>query len=203
MIQETTMSIKRIPYLPFIGATVALALFLACGGNTPTAVPIDNKAKALSYTDPTGSGWRLVQNSSSTPGHLVLDLMAPANTAGQGIGFKLSLDDTKAQWAKVSAQDPTYVKNQCYDLGSDASSELYRGKVTNGDLVIGVYQKGIANPVIYSGALVSVAIDYKASDSFLVRTPVSLVVTKAKHVASDGTMIDFKTDLQVGKLQGK
>ena len=75
-------------------------LCLACGGGTKEPA----KAASLVYTNPTDAGsWRLVQASSSSTTHLVLDLLAPTGASGQGVTLVLTTDPAKATWSPIAA----------------------------------------------------------------------------------------------------
>lgn len=193
------MNLKRIPCKPALGASLGLTLLLACGGHGGDKA----KATALAYSDPAGPGWLLVKNPASTPTHLVLDLKAPAAGTGLGVGFKLTLDDRQAQWAKVAAGDAQFLANEAYDLGAPVDTQLCRGMVHGGELSAGVYQKGVASPVVYNGTVLSVAIDFKEVEGLEAGAIIPLLVAKANHVAADGATVDIKSQLHVGTLTSK
>ena len=85
----------------------ALLATLACGGGgggggTITLPASTTPATKLVYTSPTDpTAWRLVQDSASTNSRLVLDLLAPTGTSGQGVTLVLTSDTALATWAKV------------------------------------------------------------------------------------------------------
>ena len=80
----------------YLSAGAALLMLLACGGGSSSSVP---PATALVYTDPTDPAqWRLVKDATSTPTHLVLDLMAPAGVSGMGVTLILNVDGSRATW---------------------------------------------------------------------------------------------------------
>lgn len=189
---------KRLQNLGLATSLLALA---ACGGSKTSPPPA--KAAGMAYVDPAGSGWRLVRNPASTDTHLVLDLMAPAATTGLGAGLVLSLDAGKAQWSKVAAGDADFAHNLAFDLGADAATRLSRGVLKGADLQVGVFQKGLANPVAYGGALLSVAIDFKGAGTLDPGTAIALSVGRAQHLAAGGVQVDLSPLLAIGSLTAK
>lgn len=193
------MILNRKSLLAALAASLGLASFLACGG--ASAGKAVAPAPTLSYSNPTGSGWRLVKAADSTATHLVLELKAPAAARGLGFGLKLSLDERQAQWAKVAATNASFVANVAYDLGSNAPARLCLGLVRGGDLLTGVYQEGLANPVTYTGPVVRVAVDFKPGTGVSAGTVIPLLVTKANHVEANGSVVDLTAFVQVGILK--
>ena len=168
---------------------LALAALLACGGGGggvagPIPSPSPVYATTLSYTDPGGTGFRLVKNASlSTAGKLVLDLTGPADQGGQGVAFILTTDITKVAWTPPpSAQG--LVENLAFNLG--AATPVLIGKDNGqGTLQGAVFQKsgtqGFGQP------LVRVCLQLKAG-SVAVNAPVTLGFVSGNTLATGGTV---------------
>jgi hypothetical protein len=152
------------------------------------------------YTDPSGGGWRLVRNASSTNTHLVLDLL-PAAGSGRGVALTLQADTAKVAWARVASADPEYLKpGGVYALGGGTAALL--GTVKGTDLVAGIFQKGKGNAASYGTApVLSVALDFNTSLNLAPGTTVSLSVKKAAHSPAAGALADLGSQVQVGSLQ--
>ena len=155
-------------------------------------------AQGGDYTNPTGSGWRLMKNTGASSGnHLVLDLVGPAGESGRGVDLTLSVDAARATWAQVSSGDSEYVANRLFELG--AAPRLLKSGVKAGTLEFGVYQKGTSVPATaYSGALVSVALDVTVSASTPAGTRIPLTVVKAHALPATGELLPI--DVAVGTL---
>ena len=96
-----------------LGLLVLLGVLTACGGayTPPAAAPeAGAAATGLAYTNPTGTGWALVKDSSSTATRIVLNLVGPAGLKARGVGFNLGSDGS-VKFHKFA--DGNYVK----DLG--------------------------------------------------------------------------------------
>lgn len=184
-----------------------LGLFgiLACGGGgggvpTPTTpAPPASKtlADTLSYSNPTTGTYKLVRNESkSSAGHLVLDLMGPAGSVS-GIGFYLSADQAKVAWAVVDSGDAEKVKSAVF------SSTVVKSQVSGGILQAGVYQKGLTSPVNATPGtvLVSVALDLKSNVAISSPPTVVLSVGKALILNDPGnTSATSNIPISVGTL---
>lgn len=180
MIQDIPM--KRLGLL----STSLLLLSLACGGGggTPDGGTHTTAATGLAYTDPAGTGWRLVKDPSSTAQHLVLDLVGPSAGSGYGVGFTLSVDQTKAAWSKVLPADAEYVKNGAYNLGT--GSQFLKGKVQGNALMAGVFQKGVGGAAVTYGTapLVKVALDFVPGSA--PGTPITITVSSSQELTAGG-----------------
>jgi hypothetical protein len=101
--------------LIFACSGTALLLTLACGGGGGGAAAAPASSPTLSYTNPATApaDWQLVKDSTSTASRVVLDLMAPTETTGQGITLILTVDTSRAAWAAFSSG--SYVSGLQYD----------------------------------------------------------------------------------------
>lgn len=119
-----------------------LLLTLACGGGASDSVA---KAVTLAYTNPAtaSADWQLVKDSTSSTSRLVLDLMAPTGTSGQGITLILTADTSKATWATFSSG--SYVSGLPY-----ATPLLANKASVNGSALRIVVAQDPAGSVTYS-----------------------------------------------------
>lgn len=150
--------------LRFLGGAT-LACLLACGGgggSDSASTPAPAPATSISYTNPspTSSQWSMVKDAASTSTHLILNLVPPADAAsGFGVGFTVNAP-SGLSWSKVSGGDAQLLHNRAaYTLGT--GTQLMKSVSKNGDLIAGIYQKGLTTtPVLHSaGAVASVALD--------------------------------------------
>lgn len=173
---------------------IALASLVACsgGGSTPSAPPAKTIADRLDYANPTSGTYMLVKDATSTPTHLVLNLMGPAGTQGSGVGFFLTADNAKVAWSKVSSGDTEFVKNGVFTLGSGV--QLLKSKITGDQLQAGVFQKGITVPAVTftaAGVLASVALDLKGN------VPVGSIVWSSTQAPSTKAVLNQGSGLPV------
>ena len=148
----------------FISGATALSLLLACSGGGSSSGASSNPASALSYSNPATSttNWTLVKNNAaSTNTHLVLDLFPPADgRSGFGMGFTITAP-AGLSWSNVVGGDtqPIHAVPGVYNLGT--GTQLIKAVSKNGDLIAGIYQKGLATtPAPHSaGAIASIALD--------------------------------------------
>jgi len=104
-----------------------LGLVSACGsGRTSAPAPVAVMQSTLSYVDPSGAGWKLVRDYTSTSTRLVLDLVGPANLKSRGVGFNLKRG---GGLAFATFADGAYAQDTgVFELkGSNSNFEPYAG----------------------------------------------------------------------------
>ena len=184
----------RIRNLSQLRASTALLLGLACGGGSssapPAAAPAPAPARSLAYNDPTGVGWRLVKDPSSTSTRIVLNLVGPSGLKTRGVGLNLQAPLT----VKFGAFGNGLPINDAgvYQLttaGSTDPSEplAITGGVKKGNLLsVGIYQKDRDQSAKDSGAtLCQIAILFDPAAQLTVGTSLPLSVPKAKAIPED------------------
>jgi hypothetical protein len=179
----------------FLG--LSLLGLAACGGgaSAPAVTPAPD-AKALVYTDPAGTGWRLTKDTSSTPTRIVLNLTGPTGLMTRGVGFNLQAP----AGAKFGAfADGLPIRDagiyQLHMAGSTDPSEpmAITGGVKPGNILsVGIYQKDRNQPAQDSGTtLCQIAIEFDASAKVAAGAPLTLKILKAKVIPEDiGTKSD-------------
>lgn len=188
-------------------AFTALCL-TACGGGSGEAPPVSvtRSATALSYTDPTGTGWRLVKQPESTSTRLVLGLVGPSGLKSRGVGFNLSLgrgahfatfaDGGYAQDTGVFQLKGSNPNFEPY-AGTDADPVLFASRLKDDRLLTtGIFQKdrtysakSLAAPVV------RVVIELDANSALQQGGALALSVPKARHVPDDIGGMDFIVNL--------
>ena len=183
----------RIRSLSILSPVLALALGLACGGgsnSTPASTPTPASAQALAYTDPTGTGWRLVKDTSSTPTRLVLNLVGPSGLKTRGVGFNLQAP-TFVKFGAFSSGLPIQDAGvyQLTTVGSTDPSEplAITGGVKKGNLLsVGIYQKDRDQAAQDSGAMLcQIAILLDPAAKLTTGTTLPLSIIKAKVIPED------------------
>lgn len=188
-----------------LAATLGLGLLLACGGGSnpapaPASAPPAPLPTGFQYTDPTGTGWRLMKDPSSTATHLVLNLVGPDAEKGRGVGFNLQSDGL-VTFSRYP--DGSYVQDAgVFQLGNlDAFPGAYDAVLRNAGLKkggtvlsVGLFQKDRrqAAPDL-NVPLCQVALDFDGTKVAQARpavgATVALAVVKAKVIPEDiGTM---------------
>lgn len=188
-------------------AALGLAVAVACGGGGGSSSgggSTTTPASSLHYTAPTGmqaTDYYFDVDSGQDSSKLTLKLVGPSGIQSNGVAFFLTADAAKAAWTGAGGSDAYLKEGAIFSLGS--GSKLLKGKVSSGDLQGGIFQKGLAAPVTYSGtnALVSVALKLASGAT---TGAVTLGVTsglQAKALDSTGTMVPIQ--IRFGTLEAK
>lgn len=171
-------------------AGLLLSLALACGGSSSSSsVAPSTPAKGLSYSDPSGAGWRLVKDASSTSTRLVLDLVGPSGLKTRGVGFNLQAD-AKMKFGTFANGLPINDTGvyQLLSAAADPNEPIaLAGGVKKGNLLsVGIYQKDRAQPAQDSGSpLCQIAIVFDPAQGISAGDKLQLQVVKAKAIPED------------------
>ena len=207
----------RIRNISLVLSGLLLGLSLACGGgssnNASTTTPPPAPATGLAYTDPSGTGWRLLKDASSTPSRVVLNLVGPTGLKTRGVGFNLQAPST----VKFGSFSNGLAINDMgvYQLLSAANADpnepiaLVGGVKPNNVLTVGIFQKDRNQNAQDSGsALCQIAIVFDATKGLATGDRVTLQISKAKAIPEDiGSVSDElyildkkmkMTDLSIG-----
>lgn len=178
-----------MPKLLLPSALLLLALALACagGGGSPAAAPppaAKTWADTLVYTDPQGTGFRLVRNAAlSTPTRLVLEVAGPAGQSGRGLAFLLGADAAKVTW--VAPPGGTgLVQNLAFDLGTGVPALV--GKDKGGGVLQGAAFQKAGSPS-FGQPLVRVCLELK-SGAVPVNAAVPLAFTSGNTLGGAGAV---------------
>ena len=168
------------------GALLSLA---ACGGGggggTSPQPSQPAKAAGLVYTDPAGSGFRLIRDAGSTNTKLILRLVGPAASTGRGVAFTFMVDPALADLVKVADADPEFVQNgEAFVLGD--APRFLKGIKQNGTLRVTVSQKGQGSARALDAALLKVAIQFKAAAGLSAGTAIPISVTEGEYLPATG-----------------
>jgi hypothetical protein len=190
-------------------AVLLLGLTLAaCGESTVTPEPPQQltppppppppppaaQATGLTYTDPEGTGWRLVKDASSTSTRLVLNLVGPAGLMTRGAGFNLQAP-ASVRFGKFTETNFPVKDGGTYELKNVAPTGpqqelepvLLAGGVKRGNLLtVGIFQKDRRATAKDSGAtLLQIAVEFDAAAGLHVGDALPLTITKSKHLPED------------------
>lgn len=182
-----------------------LILTSACsggGGSSSTAPPPPPAAPAaLAYEDPTGDGWKLVRDYTSTSTRLVLNLVGPSDLKARGVGFNLQKG---SGLGFGTFPDGGYANDTgVFELkGSNANFEPYAGTaadpvlfvsapLASGDVLsTGIFQKdrsypakGLTQPLVQ--IVLEVAAQGSSSGGSGLTDPYGLKVIKARMIPDD------------------
>jgi hypothetical protein len=201
--------------LSVLALALSLGLALACGGSsTPAAstapAPPAAPATGLSYTDPTGTGWRLVKDSASTPTRLLLNLVGPSGLKSRGVAFNLQAPPTvKFGTFHVAVPDTDkftdhpikdlgvyYLLNTTPQLGWYPYTEGVRhplepkllggGLLKDHILTVGIFQKDRREPAKESGqALCQIALEFDSAAGLHAGDTLPLSIRKSQYMAED------------------
>lgn len=174
----------------------ALVLLSGCGSSSS---PPPSPPQSISYVDPVGDGWKLVQDKgASTPTRIVLSLVGPNGLAVRGVGFNLQKGSSLA-FGTFSGGAYAHDTGVFELTGSNANFEPYAG--TAADPVLFV------SGVMDSGAVLSTGIFQK--DRTRVPKPLDQPVVQvaielppnAPAVAADNASLDAAYGLRVTKAR--
>ncbi len=168
------------------------------GGGASSSSRSVTAASQLSY-QPSGAdttAWRLEQDSTSTATHLVLDLMAPTGTTGQGFTVVLSTDPGNAAWSK-----PDGSNYALQNLFSSAAPNVSRVSVSasGADLRIVFGQPQGTAKAMDGGPVVQVSLDLLNPGATV--GPVTLTASEAGYLGSGPP--PTAVTVSVGNLQAK
>jgi hypothetical protein len=173
------------------GSLLVLASLVACGGGGGSSSSSgggtsSSHATKLVYTDPTPSGtqWALMKDGASTDKHLILDLVSPSDAvSGFGVGFTINAP-TGVTWSKVTGTDATLIQNTAYTLGG-TSPQLIKGVSKSGNLIAGVFQKGLATTAVpHPGTVAKIALDLNSGASKAASA--TLIVSVSQELQASG-----------------
>jgi len=205
-------------------ALSALVLTAGCGGSPSSVAPIAPPAppQALSYQDPSSSGWRLVRDSSSSGARLVLNLVGPAGVSTRGVGFNLQRGTNlvfgtfgNGAYAHDTGVFELKGGNPNFEpyAGTDADPVLFVSAPLPPGLVLssGIFQKDRSFAAKDSAQpLVQVAVELRpgslgvAGDAASQSAAYGLAVVKARMIPADIGAPDFRLTVEAiakAKLQ--
>lgn len=171
-------------------ALPSLLVLLGCGGSEAPSNsnpgPSQPSQTSIQYSNPTSSGWRLIQNTqNSQAGLLALDLVGPSDVKVRGVGFTLRTETATLTFAKYG--DGQYLKDpgvfKLYSL--DPQEAVLRVGGVEGDrFLVGIFQKDPLEPAKSCNAPV-VQCQLQLKQGVKKDWPVSLEVLKAMVLPED------------------
>jgi hypothetical protein len=135
------------------------------------------------YTDPTGTGWRIVKDAAaSSANKVVLKLVGPAGLNARGVALTLQHggNATKVSWVK-NADGKYATNNSPFELWNTVNTEpqAFLAGVDGSSLMVGAFQKGKTKTAkAVNVDLFTFQIEVKAG--LLTGTQIPLTVTKAE-----------------------
>lgn len=199
-----------------LALALIVGLAVACGGGSgtpaaPTAsAPAGVAATGLAYTDPTSTGWRLVQDPASTPTRLLLNLVGPTGLKTRGVAFNLQAPPAvkygtfhvdipgtdKFSEHPIKDLGVYYLLNTTPQLGWYPYTQGIRhplepimlgGGLKPGNvLTAGIFQKDRREGAKESGVpLCQIALELNATAGAVSGEALPLAVPKAKYMAED------------------
>jgi len=184
-------------------SSLLLGIAMACGGGSGgsrSAAPAA-PATSLAYTDPSGTGWRLVKDATSTPTRIVLNLVGPSGLMTRGAGFNL-VAAAGVHFGTFPSANPVpdlgvtdfpirdtgvYELKNTTATGDPLEPVLLAGGVKAGNLLtVGIFQKDRRATAKDSGVpLCQIALELDPAVHLSAGSPLSLTVVKAKYIAED------------------
>ena len=180
-------------------ALLLLGLVACSGGSDspspqPNPIPTIKYASSLVYTDPGGSGYRLLRNANSTASKLILELRGPASDSGTGVNFGIQTEINKVSFVKVSDSDVEFVQSSVFQLGS-TEPRLIKSVIDGVTMRISMAQKGQGNARPLGNIIARVAVQLGTVEQ---GATISLKAIDAEIMLADGT---FKPiEIAVGEL---
>lgn len=199
-----------------LALALLVGLTLACGGGSTapvaptTSAPAGTAATGLAYTDPTGTGWRLVKDPASTPTRLLLNLVGPTGLMTRGVAFNLQAppavkfgtfhvdipNTDKFSDHPIKDLGVYYLMNSTPQLGwwpytpgirHPLEPLMIGGGLKPGNtLTVGIFQKDRQVPAQESGrALCQIALEFNAAAGAVSGDALPLSIPKAKYMAED------------------
>ena len=190
-------------------AALAITLVAGCGGgsDTPASAPGAKLATSLSYTDPTGSGWRLVKQEGSTSTRIVLGLVGPSGTTSRGVGFNIDAgygahfgNFPDGNYAKDTGVFQLKGSNPNFEpyAGTDADPVLFASRLKGvRTLTTGIFQKDRSYAAkALTAPVVQIVVELDATTGLSQGAQVPLNVIKARMIPADIGGMNFTLDME-------